>query len=105
MDRSQPSNGLTPSERVLQARMAAHISWAKTDDRSARTAPARKAALARFEEQVDPDRRLTPTERARRAEHAQRAHMTRLALRSAQARRRASAHSPGPSDPDTKKPA
>jgi hypothetical protein len=105
MDRSQPPNGLTPSERVLRARMAAHISWAKTDDRSARTAPARKAALARFEEQVDPDGRLSPTERARRAEHAQRAHMTRLALRSAQARRRASAHGPGPSDPDTKKPA
>jgi hypothetical protein len=68
--------------------MAAHISWAKTDDRAARTAPARKAALTRFEEQVDPDHRLTPTERARRAEHAMRAHMTWLAWRSAQVRRR-----------------
>jgi hypothetical protein len=68
--------------------MAAHISWARTDDRSARTAPARRAALTRFEEQVDPDHRLNPTERVRRAEHAMRAHMTRLALRSAQVRRR-----------------
>ena len=68
--------------------MAAHTSWARTDDRSARTAPARRAALARFEEQVDPERQLSATERARRAEHAMRAHMTRLALRSAQARRR-----------------
>jgi hypothetical protein len=67
--------------------MAAHASWAQTDDRSARTAPARKAALARFERQVDPDRRLGPTERARRAESAMRAHMSRLALRSAQVRR------------------
>jgi hypothetical protein len=99
MDSSQPSNGLTPSERVLRARMAAHISWAKTDDRSARTAPARKAALARFEEQVDPDGRLSLTERTRRAEHAMRAHTTRLALRSAQIRRRqAPEGGPGLSD-------
>jgi hypothetical protein len=84
----QPPNALTPSERVLRARLAAHTSWARTDDRSARTAPARKAALARFEEQVDPEGQLSATERARRAEHAMRAHMTRLALRSAQARRR-----------------
>ncbi len=88
MSRSQPAKRLTPSERVLRARMAAHISWAKTDDRSARTAPARKAALARFEDQVDPDGRLSATERTRRTEHAMRAHMTRLALRSAQVRRR-----------------
>jgi hypothetical protein len=88
MSRSQPAKGLTPSERVLRARMAAHVSWAKTDDRSARTAPARQAALARFEEQVDPERRLSSAERTRRAEHAMRAHMTRLALRSAQMRRR-----------------
>lgn len=78
---------LTPSEQSLRARMAAHASWAKTDDRSARTAPARKAALSRFEHQVDPDGRLSPSERARRAEHAMRAHMSGLALRSAQARR------------------
>jgi hypothetical protein len=68
--------------------MAAHVSWAKTDDRSARTAPARRAALARFEDQVDPEDKLSAAERARRAEHALRAHMTRLALRSAQVRRR-----------------
>jgi hypothetical protein len=88
MNRSQPARALTPSERVLRARMAAHISWAKTEDRSARTVAARRAALARFEEQVDPDGRLSAAERARRAEHALRAHMTRLALRSAQVRRR-----------------
>ena len=62
MSSSQPAKGLTPSERVLRARMAAHISWAKTDDRSARTAPARQAALARFQEQVDPERRLSSAE-------------------------------------------
>jgi hypothetical protein len=49
--------------------------------------PGREAFLARFECEVDPDGVLPDGERRRRAEHAKRAHMTRLALRSAQARR------------------
>ncbi|MFJ9365426.1 hypothetical protein ACIRRA_13540 [Nocardia sp. NPDC101769] len=80
----------TPNDRVLQARIAAHASWAKTDDRAARTAKARKAMESKFEKQVDPDGVLPPDERARRAEHARKAHYTRLALKSAQARRRRS---------------
>ena len=40
---------LTPSERKLRAQLAAHESWARTDDPSARTAPARRAFLDRFE--------------------------------------------------------
>lgn len=46
------------------------------------TAPARKAFDERFVDQVDPERRLPPSERARRAEAARRLHMTRLALAS-----------------------
>jgi hypothetical protein len=79
---------LTPAERSLRARIAVHTSWAQTTDRAARTAPARRAAVQRFERQVDPDGTLKPAERRRRAEQAMRAHMARLALRSAQARRR-----------------
>ena len=79
---------LTPAERSLRARLAVHTSWAQTTDRSARTAPARRAAVQRFERQVDPDGRLKPAERTRRAEQAMRAHMAGLALRSAQTRRR-----------------
>ncbi|MFE2121023.1 hypothetical protein ACFW9U_10235 [Rhodococcus aetherivorans] len=82
-----PKSGLTPTERQLLAQIAAHESWAKTDDRSARTAKARKAALDRFEREVDPNGELTPQERAKRAEHARKAYFARLALRSAQARR------------------
>lgn len=78
-----------PSERELIARLAAHTSWANTEDRTARTAKARKAALDRFEAEVDPSGELTPQERAKRAEHARKAYFTRLALKSAQARRRA----------------
>lgn len=77
---------LTPAQRTLRARLAAHTSWANTADPSARTAPARAASLARFERDVDPDGTLEPCERARRAEHARKAHFTRLALKSAQAR-------------------
>jgi hypothetical protein len=79
---------LTPNDRTLRARLAAHASWANTADPIARTEPARRAALARFEQQVDPDGHLTPEERARRAAHARKAYFASLALKSAQARRR-----------------
>jgi hypothetical protein len=78
----------TPAERSLQAKVAVETSWANTADPVARTAPARKAALERFEREVDPDGVLEPGERARRAEHARKAYFARLALKSAQARRR-----------------
>jgi len=61
-----------PQERQLVARLAAHSKWAKTPDRSGATAPARQAFLGQFGN-----------------ENALRAHMTRMALRSAQARRKA----------------
>jgi hypothetical protein len=76
--------------RALRGRLAAYESWAKTEDRSARTAKARMAALERFEREVDPNNELGPAERAKRAEFARKAHFTRLALKSAQARRRKS---------------
>ena len=82
------TNSLTPTERSLRAQIAAHESWAHTEDRSARTANARKAMLDKFETQVDPEGILPPAERARRAEHARKAHFQRLALKSARARRR-----------------
>ena len=76
-------------DRVLRARIAAHERWAKEPDRSAATARARQAALDRFEIEVDPDGSLPPAERAKRAAHARSAYFTRLALKSAQARRKA----------------
>ncbi len=78
------------SERVLQARAAAHALHAQRDSREL-TANARAAFLDRFERKVDPDRVLDPAERARRAEHARKAYFTGLALKSSRARRRRSA--------------
>lgn len=80
----------TPAERTMQARMAAHVGWANRDDRSAHTAPARSTFDARFEREVDPDNQLAPAERRTRAAHARSAYFTGMALKSAQARRRAS---------------
>ncbi len=68
-------------ERQLAARIAAHESWANTTNRTARTAPARAAMDAKFLEQADGD--------PLRAAHLRKAHFARLALRSAQARRKA----------------
>lgn len=79
------------SDRSQIARIAANTRWAQTEDRSAATQAARDAMSRKFEDQVDPDRRLAPDERARRADSARRAHFQRLALKSAQARRAKSA--------------
>ena len=69
------------SEASLMASIAAHESWARTEDRAARTAPARRALEEKFLAAAGGD----PT----RAEHLRKAHFQRLALKSAQARRRA----------------
>jgi hypothetical protein len=68
-------------EASLISSIAAHESWARTTDRSARTAPARAAIWQRFLDRAGGD----PV----RAEHLRLAYYKRLALRSAQARRRA----------------
>ena len=81
-------SGLNPSDRVLRARLGGFARAAKYDGREM-TAAARRSFDDRFVDEVDPDRKLPPQERARRAEAAKKAYMTRLALRSAQARRKA----------------
>lgn len=63
----------TPEQRSSSARKAAHTKWAHTVDRTAATAPARRASLARFEREVDPDGVLNPELRAKLAENAKRA--------------------------------
>lgn len=79
---------LDPVDRTAISRIAAFESWAATADPAARTAPARAAADARFEREVDPEGILPAAERARRAEAKRRAYFARLALKSAQARRK-----------------
>jgi hypothetical protein len=73
---------LSQDQRTLRARLAAHTSWANTTDRSSRTANARKAFEDKFLAEADGD--------PKRAESLRRAYYARLALRSAQARKRRS---------------
>jgi len=83
---------MTPAQRVLRARVAAHALHARG---GTSTEAASRAFQARFEHQVDPEGTLDPQERARRAGHARLAHMTALALKSSLARsRRAGRASP-----------
>ena len=81
-----------PETRRLVAKIGAETLHA-THDPVETTTKARAAAFAKFEAEVDPERKLDPAERRRRAEHARKAHMARLALKSAQARRRRKAAS------------
>ena len=85
------------NDRVLRARMAAHLLHAQISDPIEHTAPARAAFLSRFEREVDPDGILDPQERARRAAHAKKAYFIKLALASRKARaakRSSTEHSP-----------
>lgn len=75
---------LTPQRRLLRAQMAAYCLHAKRDP----VETTRAAFMDRFERQVDPDRRLPEAERRRRADAARKAHFIKLALKSAEVRRR-----------------
>jgi hypothetical protein len=79
-----------PAERSQVARIGAHALHSKYDSREL-TANARAASPGsdvHWERVVDPDGVLDPNERARRGYHAKKAHFARLALLSAQARRK-----------------
>jgi hypothetical protein len=81
-----PNNDVSPAERSMRARLAAHTLHARRDARQT-TATARVRFLAKFEREVDPDGALDPRERRRRAEHARRAYFIRLSLAALEARR------------------
>ncbi len=74
---------LSPSQRTLRARAAAHALHAQG---GTSTKAGTSAFLGRFERQVDPDGVLTPEERAKRARHALKAHMSSLSLKASRAR-------------------
>ena len=79
-----PKNGstkMTPEERKLLGQIGAHESWARTPDRAARTANARAALEKKFLDEAGGD--------PARAHHLRKAYFQRLALKSAQSRRKA----------------
>jgi hypothetical protein len=81
---------MNAEERRLRAQLGAEMSWAKTPDRTARTAPGSRAAEARFEKQA---REMHPDAGeeliAKVAENLRRAYFRALGLKSATKRRKA----------------
>lgn len=75
------------SERVLAGRLGAYVVHSRYDSREL-TEAAREAFRSKFEREVDPEGVLPIEERLRRAEMARKAHFARMALKSAEARRR-----------------
>lgn len=69
------------STASINGRIGAHESWARTVNRSARTAPARAALDQRFLTEADGD--------PLRAAHLRKAYFLRLSAKSAQSRRKA----------------
>jgi hypothetical protein len=86
---------LDPERASLLGRIGAHIAHSRHDSREL-TAKARATFLDKFEQEVDPDGVLSPEERQRRAQHARSAHMARLALLSAELRRKRKTTVPTP---------
>ena len=74
---------LTPAERSQRAKIASLTSWANTENRTARTAPARRGLEEKFLREAGGD--------PLRAEALRKAHFARLAYKSARARKRRSA--------------
>ena len=75
-------------DNKLIGRLGNAVKWANVEDRSAATAPGRKAFRDRFvREARERFGDLPDDELAIRAEHLRKAHYLRMALRSAQARR------------------
>lgn len=79
---AQKSRTAIPQDELrLRAQANAHSSWANTPDRAARTSSARAALEQRFLDEAGGD----PV----RAVHVRKAYYARLALKSAQSRRKA----------------
>src|SRR5690606_19214769 len=87
--------GVTDSIRSLQARAAAHHSWAATPNRRERTSPGTRAFLDRFAREIDPEGVLPPDELKKRAAAARSAYFAELAIKSVRARQAAKAKKQG----------
>ena len=75
-----------PARSVIGA-IGSHISWARTVDRSARTAPGRAASVARWLDLV-PAEITDPADRERAAAHLRKAHLLSMNRKSVESRAR-----------------
>lgn len=83
---------MTPVERAMAGKAGAYKSWGNTANRTARTAPGRRAADAKFDQMViDAHGVLPPEEHAKCAEAFRKAYYAELALKSVRSRKKKSA--------------
>lgn len=83
---------LSPAQRELAASLGSLVNWSRKTSPAARraaTQPARDARTRNLELQADPDGVLAPDELAAAVARLRKAHYRRMALASAQSRRRA----------------
>jgi hypothetical protein len=78
----------------MAASIAANTRWAKEPDRRGATSAARAAFDKRFEDEVDAECVLPPELRAKKVKAARQAYFMRLALKSAQSRKKVQAGGP-----------
>ncbi|WP_320069142.1 hypothetical protein [Micromonospora sp. RTGN7] len=91
---SRGFQALPPAQRQLAASIGSLTRWSRVTsqaDRTAALAPARAARQRQWERKADPDGVLAPAELAAAVDRLKKAHYRRMALSSAQTRRRASA--------------
>jgi hypothetical protein len=79
---------MSPEQRSLRASAAAHASWARTANRSARVLPANRGLEARIAKEYGIPADLPAAEYAVRIESARRAYFRSLAAKSAKTRAR-----------------
>lgn len=77
---------MTPEQRSMRARLAAHVRWGNTPDRTGAEERNRKAIADRFYNQTHPA--LPHEQRLIAAQSLLQAHMLRMALKSSMARSR-----------------
>lgn len=75
------------AEMAMRGRLGAYATLSRHDPKQT-TQNGRATFLARFEREVDPEGVLPVAERQRRAEYAKKAYFSRLAMKSAEARRK-----------------
>lgn len=77
---------MTPEQKSAQARQAAHASWARTPNRSSRTAPAHEGLEAYICRKYGVSENARGPERAKQIASARRAYFQALAARSVKKR-------------------
>lgn len=77
---------LTPEQRTLRSRAAAHVLHGTHDSREL-TQAARSGFAARFEKLADPEMVLPEAERQRRAQHLLKSYMASLSLKASKKRK------------------